>query len=196
MKTKFTNWLVATGILLLFPPIHRMKNSTSAFGKKLTTATTSGRAEWDNFEAKWMLILTKQNLRPKTLTLTWKAASASTRASGAGSDGHYLWAGVEWDNFEANGRNSPSKTSASLTSKLTWKVASASTRAFGGKARMATTCGSGRNGPVLRQMKELAKQNLRLIDIETYMDGQQAQIRWRLAEGKDGHYSGRANGQF
>ncbi|MBK9017142.1 MAG: hypothetical protein IPM82_25515 [Saprospiraceae bacterium] len=74
-----------------------------------------------------------------------------------------------------------------MTSKPTW---TGNKRKYAGvwrKARMATTLG-GRMANFEAKWKELAKQNLRLIDIETYEEGGKRKYTGVWRAGSGGHY--------
>jgi len=106
-----------------------------------------------------------------------------------GSDGYYLWAGVDWDNFT---------TKWQALARQDLRLVDISTYVKDGKRLYNGVWRGGTDGYYLwagvdwnnfvSKWQELAKQNLRLVDIETYVENN---IRlyigvWRA--GTDGYY--------
>ncbi len=188
MKTKFTNWLVATSILF------SLQLSAQDLYIGVWQEATDGHylwsgVEWDNFEAKWKE-LAKQNLRLEDIeTYVEGGKRKYTGVWRSGNDGHYLWAGVEWDNFEAKWKE---------LAKQNLRLIDLETYVDGGKRKYTGVWREGNDGHYLwvgqewasfeAKWKELSKQNLRLIDIETYMDGNKRKYAGVWREGNDGHY--------
>jgi hypothetical protein len=106
-----------------------------------------------------------------------------------GSDGYYLWSGVEWDNFNNKWKELGNQN---------LRLVDIETYTRGGKRLYSGVWREGKDGYYLwagvewdnfnNKWKELAKQNLRLIDMETYVEnGKRLYIGvWR--EGTDGYY--------
>ena len=123
--------------------------------------------------------------------LSWQASSQDlyTGVWQEASDGYFLWAGVEWKDFEDKWKE---------LAKQNLRLEDIETYMDGNKRKYSGVWRSGSDGYYLwagvewkefeDKWKELAKQNLRLIDIETYMDGSKRKYIGVWREGKDGYY--------
>ncbi len=126
------------------------------------------------------------------LLLAPGTARAEQRYTGvweSGSDGYYLWSGVDWNNFNEKWKE---------LAKQNLRLIDIETYVEGGKRKYTGVWRSGSDGYYLwagvdwnnfnDKWKELAKQNLRLIDIETYTEGGQRKYIGVWRSGSDGYY--------
>ena len=151
--------------------------------------TTCGKASpGPDFEKKWKE-LSKQDLRLVDLE-TWM--DGKTRKWGGvwrhGTDGHYLWVGVDWKAFEAKWKE---------LGKQNLRLIDVEPYVDGGKVKWAGVWREGSDGYYLwveqwpsfeAKWKELSKQNLRLVDIDTFVEGGVRKWAGVWREGNDGHY--------
>jgi len=120
------------------------------------------------------------------------AAHAEQRLTGVwegGTDGYFLWSGVEWNNFNAKWAE---------LAKQNLRLIDVETYVEGGKRKYAGVWRSGSDGHFLwagvewasfnAKWAQLAQQNLRLIDIETYVEGGKRKYIGVWRSGNDGHF--------
>lgn len=117
------------------------------------------------------------------------AQDAFTGVWRAGNDAHYLWVGVDWDNFKAKWEEL-SKQNLRLVDVETW--GEGSQRKYSGVWRAGNDAHFLWAGVDWDNFKakweELAKQNLRLTVVKTYMEGGQRKYLGVWRAGNDGHY--------
>jgi Bacterial tandem repeat domain 1 len=107
----------------------------------------------------------------------------------AGTDGHYLWAGVDWANFNAKWNE---------LSGQGFRLSRITTFLDGGQRRYTGVWRAGSGGHYLwagvdwanftGKFNELSGQGLRLVDIKPYVDGHDVKWIGVWREGTDGHY--------
>jgi len=122
-------------------------------------------------------------------SLPASAQEAFTGVWRSGNDAHYLWAGVDWNSFNAKWEEL-SKQNLRLVDVETW--GEGAQRKFTGVWR------AGNDAHYLwvgvdwnsfnAKWQELSKQNLRLTVIKTYVDGGQRKYLGVWRAGNDGHY--------
>ena len=107
----------------------------------------------------------------------------------AGTDGYYLWSGVDWNSFEGKWKE---------LARQNLRLIDVETYVEGGQRKYTGVWRSGSDGHYLwagvdwnnfnGKWKELAEQNLRLIDVETYVEGGQRKYIGVWRSGNDGYY--------
>ncbi|HEY7200698.1 MAG TPA: hypothetical protein VIC57_10820 [Candidatus Dormibacteraeota bacterium] len=107
----------------------------------------------------------------------------------AGTDGHYLWQGADWNSFQAKWQE---------LSGQGYRLTRITTFGSGGQRRWAGVWRAGSDGHYLwvgadwngftAKWSELSGQGLRLVDVKPYVEG--GQVLWAAAwrAGTDGHY--------
>jgi murein DD-endopeptidase MepM/ murein hydrolase activator NlpD len=137
---------------------------------------------------KFVVLLALVCLSPWS-ALTAFAQDAFAGVWRAGNDPHYLWSGVDWNNFNAKW-GELSKQNLRLVDVDTWGE--------GAQRKYAGVWRSGNDAHYLwagvdwnnfnAKWQELSKQNLRLTVVRTYVDGGQRKYLGVWRAGNDGHY--------
>ena len=146
--------------------------------------------EWEAFVSKWKE-LGRQNLRLIDIE-TYVGEDGQRRYIGVwreGTDGYYLWAGVDWKSFTAKWKE---------LGKQNLRLIDIETYTENGQRLYTGVWRGGSDGYYLwagvdwdsfsEKWEELADQNLRLVDVETYLENGQRKFTGVWREGSDKHY--------
>lgn len=167
--------LSAQGLRLvdLAPYLEGNKRMFAGVFRAGTDAHALWVSEWPSFEQKWKE-LTEQGLRLVALD-TYKDGTKRmfTGVYRAGQDGHALWVGANWQNFMAK------RLELQSAGQRLIDIASYSEggdQLYAGVFRAGSdraALKSGTWGDFVSDWQQLSKKNLRLISVDTYIDGQE-----------------------